>query len=42
LFKARGNVAPLVNGQPQSTFDDDFGPADLLLIGRKALGQVSF
>jgi hypothetical protein len=40
--KARGNVAPLVAGQPQSTFDDEFGLPDLLLISRKALGTVAF
>ena len=40
--KARGNVAPLVGGAPQSIFNDDFTVADLLLIQRKALGLVSF
>ena len=40
--QARGNVAPLVGGVPQSVFDDDFTIADALLIQRKALGLVSF
>lgn len=39
---ARGNVAPLVNGIPQSLLTDIFNTADLLLIQRKALGLVSF
>jgi hypothetical protein len=40
--KARGNVAPLVGGQPQGVFNDDFTLADLLLIQRKSLGIVDF
>lgn len=40
--KARGNVAPLVGGQPQSVYDDPFTLADLLLIQRKAVGLVTF
>jgi hypothetical protein len=40
---ARGNVAPLVNGTPQPpAIDDGFDLADLLLIERKALGEVSY
>ena len=39
---ARGNVAPLVNGVPQTLPGDPFNAADLLLITRKALGEVSF
>jgi len=39
---ARGNVAPLVNGLPQTLPTDIFNAADLLLIQRKALGLVSF
>ena len=40
---ARGNVAPLVNGTPQPpAVDDGFDLADLLLIERKALGEVSY
>lgn len=39
---ARGNVAPLVNGIPQSLPTDPFNAADMLLILRKALGTVSF
>ncbi len=40
--KARGNVAPLVNGQPQSLPGDAFTLADLLLIQNKALAVLSF
>lgn len=40
--QARGNVAPLIGGQPQSQPDDPFTLADLLLIQGKALGAVSF
>ena len=40
--KARGNVAPLLGGQPQSQPDDAFTLADLLLIQSKALGVASF
>ena len=40
--KARGNVAPLVGGEPQGDFDDAFTLADVLLIQQKALGVVSF
>lgn len=40
--QARGNVAPLVNGIPQSLPDDPINVADLLLIIRKTLGEVSF
>jgi len=39
---ARGNVAPLVNGIPQSLPTAPFNAADLLLIQRKALGAISF
>jgi hypothetical protein len=39
---ARGNVAPLVGGQPASLPDDDFNVADLLLITGKATGTQSF
>ena len=39
---ARGNVAPLVGGQPTSAPDDDFNVADLLLISGKATGAMSF
>lgn len=39
---ARGNVAPLVAGQPASMPGDDFNAADLLLITSKATGVMSF
>lgn len=39
---ARGNVAPLVNGVPQSLPTDNFNMADLLLIQRKILGELAF
>ncbi len=39
---ARGNVAPLVGGQPASMPDDDFNVADLLLITGKTTGVISF
>ena len=39
---ARGNVAPLVGGQPESMPGDDFNVADLLLITGKAKGAMSF
>ena len=39
---ARGNVAPLVGGQPASLPDDEFNVADLLLISGKATGVMSF
>ncbi len=39
---ARGNVAPLVSGVPQSMPADPFNIADTLLIQSKALGVVSF
>ena len=39
---ARGNVAPLVGGQPTSAPDDGFNVADLLLITGKATGATSF
>jgi len=39
---ARGNVAPLVGGQPASLPGDDFNVADLLLITGKATGVISF
>ena len=39
---ARGNVAPLVGGVPDSNPDDDFTVADLLLITGKATGSISF
>jgi hypothetical protein len=38
----RGNVAPLVDGQPQALPDEMLDVADLLLIMRKAWGAVSF
>ena len=39
---ARGNVAPLVGGIPDSRPDDEFTVADLLLITGKATGSISF
>ncbi|HDN68949.1 MAG TPA: hypothetical protein ENG26_00035 [Gammaproteobacteria bacterium] len=39
---ARGNVAPLVGGVPDSRPDDDFNVADLLLITGKATGSISY
>jgi subtilisin family serine protease len=39
---ARGNVAPLLGGQPASAPDDDFNVADLMLITGKATGVMSF
>ena len=39
---ARGNVAPLVGGFPDSRPDDDFTVADLLLITGKATGSISY
>jgi hypothetical protein len=39
---ARGNVAPLVGGVPDSQPDDAFTVADLLLITGKATGSISF
>lgn len=39
---ARGNVAPLVGGIPQSSPDDPFDSADLLLILRKAQDNSLF
>ena len=39
---ARGNVAPLVGGVPDSRPDDDFTVADLLLITGKATGSISY
>ena len=39
---ARGNVAPLVNGMPQTLPTDPLNVADVLLIQRKALGAVNF
>jgi subtilisin family serine protease len=39
---ARGNVAPLVGGVPDSSPNDDFSVADLLLITGKATGSISF
>jgi hypothetical protein len=39
---ARGKVAPLVNGTPRPALNDPFNAADLLLIERKALGEVAF
>jgi hypothetical protein len=39
---ARGNVAPLVAGQPASMPGDDFNTADLLLITSKATGVMNF
>jgi hypothetical protein len=39
---ARGNVAPLVNGVPETAPDDEFNIADMLLITRKAIHAVLF
>jgi subtilisin family serine protease len=39
---ARGNVAPLVGGVPESRPDDEFTVADLLLITGKATGSISY
>jgi hypothetical protein len=39
---ARGNVAPLVNGVPDSPPDDAFNTADLLLIIRKAVHAATY
>ena len=39
---ARGNVAPLVNGAPDTPPDDEFTVADLLLITRKADHAVNY
>jgi len=39
---ARGNVAPLVGGVPDSMPDDEFTVADLLLITGKATGSISY
>jgi len=39
---ARGNVAPLVGGVPDSSPDDDFTVADMLLITGKATGSISY
>ena len=39
---ARGNVAPLVGGVPDSRPDDAFTVADLLLITGKATGSISY
>jgi len=39
---ARGNVAPLVGGVPDSRPDDEFTVADLLLITGKATGSISY
>jgi hypothetical protein len=39
---ARGNVAPLVGGVPDSRPDDNFNVADLLLITGKATGSISY
>ena len=39
---ARGNVAPLVGGVPDSSPDDEFTVADLMLITGKATGSISF
>ena len=39
---ARGNVAPLVVGVPDSRPDDEFNVADLLLITGKASGSMSY
>jgi len=37
--KARGNVVPLVAGQPQSTFDDEFGLPDPAVNKQKGIGH---
>jgi hypothetical protein len=39
---ARGNVAPLVGGVPDSSPNDEFSVADLLLITGKATGAISY
>jgi hypothetical protein len=39
---ARGNVAPLVDGQPLVSPDNAFNLADLLVLMRKVLGAVNF
>ena len=39
---ARGNVAPLVDGMPDTAPDDEFTIADLLLITRKAIHAVTY
>jgi len=39
---ARGNVAPLVGGVPDSRPDDEFTVADLLLITGKATGSINY
>ena len=39
---ARGNVAPLVGGVPDSSPEDEFTVADLMLITGKAAGSISF
>jgi hypothetical protein len=39
---ARGNVAPLVNGVPDTAPDDEFNIADMLLITRKAIHAVFY
>ena len=39
---ARGNVAPLINGVPETPPDDAFTIADLLLITRKAVHAVTY
>jgi hypothetical protein len=40
--RTRGKVAPLVNGTPHPTGNDPLDAADLLLIERKALGEIAF
>jgi len=40
--RARGKVAPLVNGTPQPVASGPLIAADLLLIERKALGEVNY
>jgi subtilisin family serine protease len=39
---ARGNVAPLVGGVPDSSPEDEFTVANLMLITGKAAGSISF
>jgi len=39
---ARCNVAPLVNGKPETLYNGDCDIADLLLIQRKAIGAVQY
>jgi hypothetical protein len=40
--RTRGKVAPLISGTPQPTGSEPLNAADLLLIERKALGEIVF